>query len=452
MPALCAEEFVQLRVCIPPPQTEGFSVTDLHKPFRAASPAPQPEPSRRRFIKLAGGGAVLAAIPFAGCSSGYPDVAVKAWQPIGETTDVRRWMLAHALLAPNPHNRQPWIADLRREGEITLALDGDRLLPQTDPFGRQIVIGCGAFVELAVIAAAEKGFRVSVNSFPAGEPSTSELPGNRVLATLKLTADSTMPRDALFAQIRRRHTNKTAYDNQRAIPAEVWQKMQSAAAGTDLLMGAVTDAAQMAQVRKLTRDSYYAEMTTARTYLETANLMRIGGSEIERHRDGVSIIGTMPQLMSAIGMFNRFEVPKEGSANLKRMMDRWEAFETGSGYLWLASRGNGRKTQLDSGRAYVRAHLLATAAGVDMHPLSQALQEFAEVKPQYDGLHKLLGFDPATTTVQMFSRVGYGVAPVGGTPRRELDDIVIEARKRSQEKQMQGHRPDNPELTPVRRG
>jgi hypothetical protein len=417
--------------CISPSQLKDFSVTDLHKPYHAASRLPQPEPSRRRFIKLAGGGAVLAVIPLAGCSSGYPDAAVKAWRPIGETTDVRRWMLAHALLAPNPHNRQPWIADLRREGEITLVCDGDRLLPQTDPFGRQILIGCGAFIELAVIAAAEKGYRVRLDAFPAGEPSTSELPGNCVVATLKLTADKAMPRDALFAQIRRRHTNKTAYDNQRAIPAEVWQAMQSAVAGTDLLMGAVTDPAQMAQVRKLTRDSYYAEMTTARTYLETAHLMRIGGSEIERHRDGVSIIGTMPQLMSAIGMFNRFEVPTDGSANLKRMMDRWQAFETGSGYLWLATRGNSRKAQLDSGRAYVRAHLLATAADVDMQPLSQGLQEFAEVKPQYDGLHKLLGFDTATTTVQMLARVGYAVTPVQGTPRRELDDIVVQTRKRT---------------------
>jgi hypothetical protein len=414
------------------------SVIDLTNAYGVASPTPQPEHSRRRFIKLAGGGAVLAAAQLSGCSSGYPSAAVKAWRPIGETTDVRRWMLAHALLAPNPHNRQPWIADLRREGEITLVCDGDRLLPETDPFGRQIMIGCGAFIELAVIAAAEKGYRVRVDAFPAGEPGPAELPGNRVVATLKLTADATISRDALFAQIRRRHTNKTAYDNQRQVPANVWQAMQSVVSGADLLLGAVTDAEQMAQVRKLTRDSYYAEMTTARTYLESAHLMRIGGSEIERHRDGISITGAMPQLMSAIGLFNRFEVPTNGSANLKRMMDRWQAFESGSGYLWLVSRGNSRKIQLDSGRAYVRAHLRATAAGVDMHPLSQALQEFAEVQPQYEGLHKLLGFDAATTTVQMMARVGYSVVAAEGTPRRELDDIVVQARRRAGKDAPQG--------------
>jgi hypothetical protein len=32
------------------------------------------------------------------------------------------------------------LADLGREGEITLRLDTQRLLPATDPFGRQILM------------------------------------------------------------------------------------------------------------------------------------------------------------------------------------------------------------------------------------------------------------------------------------------------------------------------
>ena len=115
--------------------------------------------ARRQFIRLAGGGAILAATgSLAGCSSAMPEAAVQAWRDSGAAqADVRRFMLAHALLAPNPHNRQPWIADLREAGKIHLLCDGERLLPETDPFGRQILIGCGAFLELAVIAAAQPG-------------------------------------------------------------------------------------------------------------------------------------------------------------------------------------------------------------------------------------------------------------------------------------------------------
>ncbi len=379
---------------------------------------------RRRFIQLVGGGVVLAAAPLASCTSGNPSAAVQAWQPANDNTEIRRWMLAHGLLAPNPHNRQPWVADLRREGEITLICDGDRLLPQTDPFGRQILIGCGAFIELAVMAAAERGYRVRVEPFPAGEPGLRELPGNRAVARLAVERDTALAKDTLFTQIRRRHTNKSAFDNTRTVPAPVWAALQRAATDNGLLAGAITEAGPMAQVRQLTRQSYEAECITDRTWLESARLMRIGPDEIEKSRDGISLMGNMPRLLSAVGMFDRFEVPQRGSKSFERVMDRWAAFETGSGYLWVASKGNSRSQQLAAGRAYVRAHLQATAAGVDMHPLSQALQEFVEVKPQYNALHRLLGFDPATNTVQMLARVGYGAAAAGPSSRRELDHLI----------------------------
>ena len=151
--------------------------------------------ARRRFIEVLGGGAVLAALPLAsGCvSGGMPPIAMEAWTPSARA-DVRRFVLAHALLAPNPHNRQPWLADLRHEDKITLVLDKDRLLPETDPFGRQILVGCGAFVELAVIAAAERGMRVDVQAFPEGEPAANQLPGGLAVARLVLKRDASLAR------------------------------------------------------------------------------------------------------------------------------------------------------------------------------------------------------------------------------------------------------------------
>jgi hypothetical protein len=379
---------------------------------------------RRRFIQLAGGGAVLAALPLAGCSTGYPASTVQAWQDKADTSDVRRWMLAHGLLAPNPHNRQPWIADLRTAGQITLVCDGDRLLPQTDPFGRQILIGCGAFIELAVIAAAEQGYRVRVQPFPDGEPGPRELPAGRTVARLSLERDAALPKDPLFAQIRLRHTNKGPFDSTRPVPSPVWQALQAAAGGRGLTAGAVTDPADMESMRRITRESFETEILTERTYLESANLMRIGPTEVEKNPDGIPLMGTMVRLMSSVGLFDRFEVPTRGSSNYKQTMNRWAAYETASGYLWIASRENTRAIQLESGRAYVRAHLQATAAGVDIHPLSQAVQEFAEVKPQFDALRALLGFSASSSTVQMLARVGFATAAAGPSPRRDLAELI----------------------------
>jgi nitroreductase len=379
--------------------------------------------SRRAAIALVGGGAISAVTGLAGCSSTNPPSTIQGWQPAVEP-DVRRFMLAHALLAPNPHNRQPWLADLRRDGEITLVCDGARLLPETDPSGRQILIGCGAFIELAVIAAAERGHVVQVEPFPAGEPLTSELPGGRPVARLLLRADPAPPRDALFAQITRRHTNKNVYDGTREIPQANWQALADSAAGLNVMTGAIAEPAQIGQIRAIMRESFATEMSTPRTWLETARLLRIGPSEIERSRDGIALMGTMPRISDSLGLFDRFEVPARGSSNFSRTMQRWAPQETGSGYVWIASRGNSRRSQIDTGRAYVRMHLQATAAGIDMHPQSQSLQEFAEVREQFDALHSLLGFDPTAVRIQMMSRIGYAATPAGPSPRRELNELV----------------------------
>ena len=72
--------------------------------------------NRRHFIRMAGGGIVtgLAAVALPGCSlsSDFPAAALEAWQGPGAQPDLRRWALAYAILAPNSHNRQPWMVSL----------------------------------------------------------------------------------------------------------------------------------------------------------------------------------------------------------------------------------------------------------------------------------------------------------------------------------------------------
>jgi hypothetical protein len=79
---------------------------------------------------------------------------------------------------------------------------------------------------------------------------------------------------------------------------------------------------------------------------------------------------------------------------------------------------------VNAGRAYLRLQLKSTELGLQMHPLSQAPQEFAEMKPLYDQMHQLLlGRPAAQEVVQMLCRVGY-CADQQHTPRRELASFV----------------------------
>jgi hypothetical protein len=387
--------------------------------------SPEAAPGRRAFIRLVGGGAVLAGGGLlAGCSGKLPDVALQAWSRAQDETDTRRFMLAHALLAPNPHNRQPWIADLREAGRIHLICDGERLLPETDPFGRQILIGCGAFLELAVIAAAQRGLAATVELFPQGAPAEAELPKGHRVATLTLGETGSAKPDALFAQIVRRHTLKSAYAAGRPLPEALVRTWSETASAFGLRSAVVAGEAAMAPIRRITREAYEIEAITARTWLESARLMRIGPDAIATHRDGISLNSPMVRTVHTLGLFDPMEVPARGSQALQRVMDRWIPFETGSGYLWMASTGNARAAQVGAGRAYVRAHLQATAAGVEMHPLSQALQEFAEMRGPREAVHRALGVDAGRETLQMLSRVGFAIEPGGPSPRRDLNTML----------------------------
>lgn len=127
--------------------------------------------SRKSFLRVLGGGIVVAAgaaiaVPRL---DAMPAVAVEGWRGPGpDETDPRRRALAWALLAPNPHNLQSWAVDLSRPDTIVLHVDAARLLPQTDPLSRQILIGHGCFLEILAMAAAADGYRTEMTLFPDG--------------------------------------------------------------------------------------------------------------------------------------------------------------------------------------------------------------------------------------------------------------------------------------------
>jgi hypothetical protein len=394
---------------------------------------------RRDFIRLAGGGAVLAAtVPLSGCNGGFPADTVTAWAGPGDDPDPRRWALAHAILAPNSHNRQPWLVDLRQPQTIVLHVDRERLLPETDPWFRQIMVSQGTFLEILVLALRQRGIEPQVQLFPDGEPGARQV-DDRPVARISWPPGATgAVRDPLFAQVLRRHTAKVAYDTSRPVAPATLDTLRASAVApggsgaAGVTFGGTVDPQRLAPLRQLCVDAAKVELLTPRTIMESQRLTRVGPEEIRRHRDGISLNAPMPRLMAAAGLFDRSQPPAEGSAGYKAMLQRFEEHgQTAMGFVWLstpwavdAAAGRTRSAEVAAGRAYLRLHLKATELGLQMHPLSQAPQEFAEMKPFYDQMHQMLLGRPATQeVVQMLCRVGY-CADQPHTPRRELASFM----------------------------
>ena len=391
--------------------------------------------NRRNFIRVAGGGIVTAtavtSLPGCALSSSYPAQALEAWKGPGAEPDLRRWALGYAILAPNSHNRQPWLVDLSQPNAISLHVDRERMLPMTDPWFRQIVVSQGTFLESLVIALRERGVEPEVQLFPQGEFKAREVDA-RPVARISWVAPAVAAKDPLFAQMLNRHTAKVDYDTTRAVPANTLALLQSALVDTSINYGGTLDAAQIEALRKLCWQSAKVELLTPRTVMESVKLTRVGPDEILQYRDGISVNTMMPRLAAMVGAFDRSNPPAEGSTAYKQMMSRFEGHsKTAMGFVWLSTpiarhelNGTTRSAEVNAGRAYMRLQLKATELGLQIHPMSQAPQEFAEMKPFYDELHtRVLGKSAQAETVQMFCRIGY-CAPQQHTPRRAVAGFV----------------------------
>ena len=382
---------------------------------------------RRNVLKLVGGGVVLAATAgIAGCSSELPPEAIAAWNGPGEAgADVRRWMLGYAILAPHSHNLQSWTVDLRTPGEITLYCDRTRLLPETDPLSRQIMMSQGTFIELLDLAAKQKGVHTAIELFPQGEFGPRELDA-RPTARIRLTADPSVRPDSLFTQILKRRTNREAYalrDPEQAALAAIMAATQGS--GIRVGFAGATQPELLQRHRQIAAEAWRIELTTPRTVMESFRVLRVGPREIVEHRDGLSMNKPMVRALAAVGLFDRSKAPAPDSmATTSQLKDFDEKIAATPAFFWLVTAGNDRKTQVNAGRAYVRAQLAATAYGVTMQPLSQALQEYPEQARPYAEIHALLGAQQPRETVQMWTRLGYGPA-IGPSPRRDVDSHIV---------------------------
>ncbi|HOV03752.1 MAG TPA: twin-arginine translocation pathway signal protein [Kaistiaceae bacterium] len=378
--------------------------------------------TRRKFLLVLGGSAVILAAGAAGFAlTRTPHAALKPWRDAGtgDTAIVRA--LSYAILAPSPHNLQPWAVELLGPEEAALHCRLDRRLPAADPFDRQTVIGLGCFLETLRIAAREAGYRAEITPFPegAGAPRLDARP----VARIRLVAEAGEP-DPLFAAILERRTNRGSFDTARPVPAATLDEFaRLSPAGAAVLT--TTDAATVATLRDVTWRAFETEMLTPAPLAESNAAMRFGKAEIEAAPDGLAMSGAMLEALSLAGILSPATMGDTGSFAFRSGLDMWKkALSTSMAFLWITTPVNDRAIQIAVGAVYMRAHLAATLAGLAFHPLSQALEEYPEMAGPYREVHDLLA--PPGHTVQMLVRLGYAPA-VAPSPRWPLAERMVGA-------------------------
>jgi hypothetical protein len=375
--------------------------------------------SRRKTLALIGGGTILAATAAVGWEVTRPlATALGPWDRAGGYDDPRMRALSWAILAPNSHNMQPWKVDLSRPGTAVLYPDLDRMLPETDPFNRQITVSLGCFLELLRMAALDDRLAVETELFPEGEnPAGLDA---RPVAICRFSPTTEAP-DPLFAHAAARRSNKEPYDMDRPVPPEVLSRIASAARHTEV--GMTGDPDEVAALRALTIRAMEIEVDTPRTFGESVDLFRIGRREVEASPDGLEFHGPSFEAMRLFGLFTREAARDPGSTAFRQGREATLApIRTAMAHVWQVTQDNDRATQIETGRDWLRLNLAATAEGVGFHPLSQALQEYPEMAEIHDAVHARLA--PGGGTVQNLTRLGYG-PDIGPTPRWPLEAKLV---------------------------
>ena len=347
--------------------------------------------SRRKAIAVIGGGTILAA---GAAGAGFlttrtPTRALAPWAAAGNYSDPRKRALSYALLAPNPHNLQPWIVGLEGTDALSLYHDKDRRLPETDPFDRQITVGLGCFLEQMVIAASADGQRAKLTLYPDG-------PGGPV-ARAEFTPGGVA--DPLAGAILARRSCKEPFE---ATPIE--------AAKADALADyatIITEPNAVADLRALTWEAMLIELHTPHTMQESVDLIRFGKAQINANPDGIDLGGPLMETAILLGILSRKAQADPTSAGFKQGVEILrETLRETPAYAVLVSNGNSRIDQINTGRRWLRLNLATTQLGLALHPVSQSLQEYPEMAAHYTRAHEMLA-QPGQT-VQMLGRLGYG--------------------------------------------
>ena len=373
---------------------------------------------RRNFLKIAGGG-IIAAVGGAGvfAATRTPTSALEPWSLAGTYSDPRKNALSYAILAPNPHNRQPWIVNLEGDDGVALYFDVDKQLPQTDPFDRQLTIGLGCFLELMRMAASADGYSVDMEFFPEGEDASGL--DKRPVAYAEFRTIEAQA-DPLFAKVMERRSYKQPFDTDRDIDTKTLAAVLEVAKHTALRGSVEPD--QIAFWRALTSDALKIEIETPHTYKESVDLFRIGKSEINARPDGIDLGGPMIEALALTGLMSReASLDVNSTAYSQGLSAVLANTESAMGHIWMVTSGNTRTDQLNAGADWLRVNLACAEQGISFHPLSQALQEYPEMATIFAQTHERLA--PNGGTVQMLARIGYGSStPV--SPKWPLDSKI----------------------------
>ena len=323
----------------------------------------------------------------------------------GPDTPLRRTLeriAAEAERAPSKHNTQPW-RFLVRADALEVWPDPSRILVETDPHQRELVLSCAAAAETALVLARAVGLETAVEVLPEGR--------GGALVRLRATGVRTASAGelALAGAVAGRHTDRGPLDA-APLGTQTPFVLQSAADRAGATLHLVTSEGGRQTLSRLLLDADHRLAGREPAGDELAEWSRAAGST---RQDGVPSTSTRGPRGSYASSFVQRDFSLPGS---RAAHDRTGADTPLVGVL--STPGDTAADWVAAGRALVQVLLeLALLGGTASY-----LNQVVEVPDTRDALQRELAL---AGRPQLVLRMGAG-GPVASTPRRPVDDVVAQ--------------------------
>ncbi|MFB3764442.1 MAG: hypothetical protein ACE14P_04245 [Methanotrichaceae archaeon] len=310
----------------------------------------------------------------------------------GSSEDKLSFLLNYAILAPSSLNAQPWKFNVSGD-EIRLFADKTRWLAVSDTDQRELYISQGTALENLLVAADYFGYGYNV----------TYLSGNgSLVAIIKLTSDNGHSQDPkLFKAILAHDTNQNPHDT-RKIPESALRALQNISDGKDVKLVLASDANTRNEFCNLTVSA------DQKLYLDPNYKSELGHSLGEGMMGPTGIQAVLAQLRILFLDISADQIRKDADlVNSTPVLG------------FISSNGNDRISQLKAGQLLERVWLESTSMGINLQPMSQAL----EVPSTKAKLAKML--PPDSGNPQQVFMLGYASSVGDFLPRIPLWDSIV---------------------------
>jgi hypothetical protein len=329
-------------------------------------------------------------------------------------------LVAAAILAPSPHNTQPW-RFTTGPSWLQVYADDTRVMPTVDPYLRERTIALGAAIENAMVAAPAKGLAPTVTLLPAG-------PASDLMARIEVRPGH-VELTPLAEAIPNRRTNRGPY-RPEPVARELLAEL-GALGGDRARLRWVVEAGARETLGELLVDAAQAVADDDAMSRDGYSWFRPTGAAVDAHRDGLTVDGQ--GLAAPIRAAARL-VPSLASRSMTDAawvkQTKNVHTKTAAAYgVVLVDDPYDRADELAGGRLAQRVHLTATTMDLALQHMNQITERIdrdraAGRPPGTAGrLAQILGAD-AAHALCLF-RVGWPARPGQASPRRAAHQVVV---------------------------